>query len=120
MPNVVPVTTFCRVWHPVLRRSYGQKLEWRAHRERLQSKQQPTVTTADGTKTLRLRPNLGDRQSVLPLPPIMDPIAVAARQKHRTPKARLPPEAEIEKSEFSRALAVNPFGKNPAKAFIKT
>ena len=112
MPNVVRITTFRHPVNAVLRRSYGQKYEWRAHRERLQSKEQPTIAIKGGTKTVRLRPNAGGKHVSLPLPPIMDPIAVAGKQKYGghgvAAKAKI---SEDEMSEFSKALAVNPFGK---------
>ena len=112
MPHVVRTATFPYPVSAVLRRGYGQKYEWRAHRERLQSKEQPSMTNEDGTKTWRLRPSASGKQSSLPLPPIMDPIAVAGKQRYGghgiAPKARI---SEDETSEFSKALAVNPFGK---------
>ena len=45
----------------------------------------------------------------LPLPPLMDPRLIKARNRYKTPKA-LPAEPS---TEFERALAANPFGKAP-------
>lgn len=65
---------------------------------------QPTVTAEDGTKTLRLRQN-GER--ALPLPPLMDPIALEAKERYKEPKALA---MEEDKTEFQKALGTNPFG----------
>jgi hypothetical protein len=110
MPNVVPKSTFRSTALPLLHRGYGQKFAWRAHGVQLQSKEQPKVTSTDGTKTLRIRPNASDKQRTLPLPPVMDPIAMAAKQKHRGRKLKATKEWH-EMTTFEKALAVNPFGK---------
>lgn len=71
---------------------------------------QPTTTSDDGSRTLRVRKD-GNRN--LPLSPVMDPVAVEARERHKKPKS--PPSKkeetlsafsrELEKNEFARALA---------------
>lgn len=65
---------------------------------------QPSVKDDEGTKTLRLRQH-GNRS--LPLPPIMDPIAVAAKERHTTPKRSV---EKKELTDFQKALATNPYG----------
>lgn len=65
---------------------------------------QPSVLTEDGTRTLRQRQH-GNRN--LPLPPLMDPIVLAAREKYTQPKAEV---VEEELTDFQRELAMNPFG----------
>ena len=67
---------------------------------------QPTVTDSDGTKTLRLRQH-GNRS--LPLPPLMDPIAIEAKERYKKPKAE-PNSGEQVMSDFQRELAANPYG----------
>ena len=65
---------------------------------------QATVRTEAGTKTLRTRQH-GNRS--LPLPPLMHPIAIEAKERHKMPKAELKAEGM---TGFQRALASNPFG----------
>ena len=66
------------------------------------------MSNEDGTKTLRVRTNVDGGQSALPLPPLMDPIAIAAKQKYRPPKPYR--RGSGRKTKFQKALAVNPFG----------
>ena len=66
---------------------------------------QPTVTSDDGTRTLRLRQH-GNRK--LPLPPLMDEIAVKAKERYTAKK----PRQEVEElTDFQKALAANPYGE---------
>lgn len=77
----------------------------RSTRPIISTQPHPTVTSEDGTKTFRARrhgnPNL-------PLPPLMDPIAIEARQKFKAPKAE--PDAGGGMSQFQRELAENAHG----------
>ncbi|KAK5125129.1 hypothetical protein LTR85_000805 [Meristemomyces frigidus] len=59
--------------------------------------------TDDGTRTLRKREH-GGRS--LPLPPLLDPVAVKAKSRYRDPKP-LPSKLK-EKTEFQRELEANP------------
>ena len=111
MPNVVPTNAFRFTALPSLRRHYGQKFAWRAHSEPLPAKEQPTVTNEDGTKTLRVRTNVSGKESALPLPPLMDPIAMAAKQKYRPSKPYRPRPNPEKMTKFQQELAVNPYGK---------
>ena len=72
----------------------------------LTPKDQPTETTKDGARTLRVR-TLGHRP--LPLPPIMDPKAIDARTQYEQTKAPRPKERE--KSAFQRELWLNPYAR---------
>ena len=63
-----------------------------------------TVESEDGTHTLRKRQH-GERS--LPLPPLLDPVAIEATGRHRVPKALKP---EGGKTEFQRELHMNPYG----------
>ena len=67
---------------------------------------QPTVINEDGTKTRRMREHGHDS---LPLPPLMDPIALEARTRHRDPKSS--PLAKAHLTDFQKQLAVNPYGR---------
>ena len=74
------------------------------------------MTSEDGTKTLRVRTNVSGKESALPLPPLMDPIAMAAKQKYR-PSKPYRPRPNLEKmTKFQQALAVNPYGKSKGKS----
>ncbi|KAK3690968.1 hypothetical protein LTR37_018921 [Vermiconidia calcicola] len=72
-------------------------------RDVLTPRPQPTVTSSDGTKTLRTRQH-GNK--TLPLPPLMDGVAIEAKSKYKKPKAA--PE-QREMTNFQKALAENPF-----------
>ena len=65
---------------------------------------QPTVSSEDGHETLRLRQH-GNRS--LPLPPLLDPIRVAAKGRCT---ARKQDVDESEQTDFQKQLAANPFG----------
>lgn len=68
---------------------------------------QPTVISEDGSKTLRTRKH-GNKS--LPLPPIMDPIARASKQRHKQMKDRGIQNDEL--SDFQQKLRLNPYGTN--------
>ncbi|KAK3708158.1 hypothetical protein LTR37_011662 [Vermiconidia calcicola] len=72
-------------------------------RDVLTHRAQPTVTSSDGTKTLRTRQH-GNK--TLPLPPLMDAVTIEAKMKYKKPKAA--PE-QREMTDFQKALAENPF-----------
>ncbi|KAK5135169.1 hypothetical protein LTR08_005555 [Meristemomyces frigidus] len=64
-----------------------------------------TVPSEDGTRTLRQRQH-GARS--LPLPPLLDPVAIAATERYRGAK---PLKAAGGKTEFQRALHMNPYAQ---------
>ncbi|KAK4549240.1 hypothetical protein LTR36_007698 [Oleoguttula mirabilis] len=66
---------------------------------------QDTVLSEDGVRTLRKREN-GGRS--LPLPPLMDPVAVKAKGRYREPK---PLKSEEGKTEFQKELEANPYAQ---------
>jgi hypothetical protein len=70
---------------------------------------QPSVTNEEGTQTLRLRQH-GNKS--LPLPPLMDPIAIEARERYKQPKPNPKP---MEMTDFQKELASNPYGKKLTK-----
>ena len=67
----------------------------------------PTTRNEDGTKTLRLRQH-GNKP--LPLPPLLDPIAIAAKERYKKPKIERK-EQDVELTEFQKELGANPYGK---------
>ncbi|KAK5172904.1 uncharacterized protein LTR77_003026 [Saxophila tyrrhenica] len=71
----------------------------------LPPREQPTVTNEDKTKTLRTRQH-GNRE--LPLPPLMDPLAVEAKQRHKRPK---PLRIQGQMTDFQKELASNPYAR---------
>lgn len=66
---------------------------------------QPTVTSKDGTRTFRSRQH-GNR--ALPLSPLLDPIAIDAKEKHTRPK---PFRLEGDRTDFQKELEANPFAR---------
>jgi len=69
-------------------------------------KPQPTELSEDGARTLRVR--RGGNKS-LPMPPIMDPLAVEKKEKKRKPK---PLANEVPKTSFQTELELNPYGQS--------
>lgn len=69
---------------------------------------QPTELSEDGARSLRAREH-GFRS--LPLPTFMDPKKVERRNEYRTPKLDALPEGSQEALDFSKELALNPFGR---------
>ncbi|KAK4497545.1 hypothetical protein PRZ48_011996 [Zasmidium cellare] len=65
---------------------------------------QPTVISKNRSKTLRTR-QYGNRS--LPLPPLMDPLAIAGKQRNKQMKARVKEEDKL--SEFQQKLRLNPY-----------
>ncbi len=76
----------------------------------LPPREQPTVINEDGTRTLRQRQH---GNTTLPLPPLMDPVAVQAKERHKQPKALRKPG---ELTDFQKELANNPYGES----FVET
>lgn len=74
----------------------------------LQRQPQPTVSSEDGYRTLRPRQH-GNKS--LPLPPLLDPRLIAARERYTAVK---PEPKQEEQTEFQRQLAANPFGMRAA------
>lgn len=68
--------------------------------------EQPMALSEDGTKMQRERKH-GDKS--LPLPPLMDPIVIKARNRYTQPKPR---EAGTSKTHFQKQLERNPYGKH--------
>lgn len=75
---------------------------------------QPTVISDDGSKTLRTRKH-GNKS--LPLPPIMDPIAIAGKQRHKQMKERVVQKNEL--SDFQQKLQLNPYGTKMYCSLVK-
>ena len=71
----------------------------------LPEREQPTVTSEDETKTLRTRQHGNAR---LPLPPLMDPLAIQAKERHKQPK---PMRKSGGMTEFQKELEQNPYGE---------
>ena len=121
MPNVIPLSisrfgkarvlkhtaALGRVSLPLVRHGHRRS----THSETITLKPESTVTSEDGNRTIRMRQH-GNRS--LPLPPLMDPVAIEAKAKHRQPK--LERKDEEERSEFQKALAANPYGKMHLKS----
>ena len=83
----------------------GQK--YRLQSKRLYSEESSTGTTTfspDGHSTLRRRQY---DNKPLPLPPLLDPIALEAKERHTRPKAA---RDELEKTAFQRKLELNAHG----------
>ncbi|KAF2169530.1 hypothetical protein M409DRAFT_19943 [Zasmidium cellare ATCC 36951] len=93
-------TTASNGLHPPSRRLYA----WKTN-PAYEAEAQPTVISEDGSKTLRTR-KYGNKS--LPLPPIMDPIAIAGKQRHKQMKERVV-KREDDLSEFEQKLRLNPF-----------
>ena len=72
---------------------------------------QPIITSDDGTRSLRTR-QYGNRS--LPLPAIMDPVVIAAKEKYKLAKSR-PGDVKIEQSPFQKEFELNPFGNHSLK-----
>ncbi|KAF2211959.1 hypothetical protein CERZMDRAFT_97878 [Cercospora zeae-maydis SCOH1-5] len=77
------------------------------------SKNEPTIVSEDGTRTLRSRKH-GSR--ALPVPEILDPLYLTARHKYRQSKAsQTSHTSEISEprtlTPLQRALAVNPYAR---------
>ncbi|RMY96440.1 hypothetical protein D0864_05139 [Hortaea werneckii] len=68
-----------------------------------QADNQSTLASPNGTRTFRERQHGND---ALPLPPVLDPIAVEAKTRHTRPKTY---QHEQEKTGFQRELEANPF-----------
>lgn len=68
----------------------------------------PTVDNEDGLRTMRRRQH---DQKPLPLPPILDPKAIARKAKGKEPKNEL---EESKMTEFQKSLNANAYGMNDA------
>ncbi|OJD37994.1 esterase-like protein [Diplodia corticola] len=65
--------------------------------------------TSDGHRTYRKRLDNGISKRSLPLPPIMDPIALAARERWTEPKKPAPQRQTL--TPFQRKLYANPYAR---------
>ena len=72
-----------------------------------EQKDQPTVSSEDGLRTYRVRQH-GNRG--LPLPAIMDPVAIRAKERHKEPKLRVE-DQQGTLTELQKELRSNPYGK---------
>jgi hypothetical protein len=70
----------------------------------LQPSPQPIATSEDGSTSLRIR-DYGNR--ALPLSPLMDPVVIERRQRHKTPKRPRP----VQMTDFQKKLFANPYGQ---------
>lgn len=118
MPNVTPSTILRpqTTQKAIVRTSRGIRRNahyTRPSRSVLPPQPQPTVISEAGTKTLRLRQH--GNQS-LPLPPLMDPIAIEAKERHKKPKPG--PEGQS-MTDFQRELAANPHGMTTRTARVR-
>ena len=124
MPNVRPTSLSPRSRTPLSCRSFSHtvflrpqtlvprseqaKDESKTRREAIQPEEQSTIVRkgdSGSKKTYRKRQH---GNGSLPLPPLMDPVAIEARTRHKLPKLE---EAEAEEmTEFQKALAANPYG----------
>ena len=103
-PTVSPRSLAKRMILQHIRAAHDNARSSLKDRDVLTPRPQPTVTSSDGTKTLRTRQH-GNK--TLPLPPLMDGVAIEAKSKYKKPKAA--PE-QREMTNFQKALAENPFG----------
>lgn len=70
-----------------------------------------SVVCEDGTRTYRAR---SGSNRALPLPPLMDPIAVSAKQRYKEPKLK-PDYKNL--TPFQKKLQQNPYGITPYNRF---
>jgi len=91
-----------------LTRSYVARRWLRAHsqvtNEPITPTAQPTVRSDDVQQTLRTRQH-GAKS--LPLPPLMDPVAVDAKEQHTAPRPRW---KDGPKTQMQVEMELNPFG----------